>query len=332
MTQALWIATVSIVLEGVVLLLLPNLTPSQMYFGIRTGAAFRGTEFGRRVRRQYRLQVLAWLALSAVLMMAESSGSELPAAIGSMLPFVGAAVAFVRAYRQVRPHAQPLPAIREADLSPRTPDLPRWSWLALPPFAVPLAIMLYVRAHWDEIPARFPSHFNGEGRPDRWVERSERTVFAPFWFTEGMLLLFLLLFVAILLGSRKMTRPTAIPGIIVGAMYMMSVFFSATGLTPLWQPPAGVLIALTVAFVTGAIVWAYRRNSDPRLPAEPTPDDCWTLGSFYVNPNDPALFVQKRVGFGYTINLGNVWTYVFFGGFMLGMFGLTFFLKWAMGS
>ena len=34
-------------------------------------------------------------------------------------------------------------------------------------------------------------------------------------------------------------------------------------------------------------------------------DKYWILGSsFYKNPNDPALFVAKRVGVGYTINIG----------------------------
>ena len=332
MTQVAWILMVTVVLEGAILLLLPDLTPSQMFFGVRTGAAFRKTDFARGVRRSYRLQVLAWLVLSLVVQIAGGSLPEGLAGGAAMIPFLGAAIAFARAYFQVRPHTGPAPAIREADLASRTPDLPRWSWLALPPFAIPLAAMLYVRAHWDEIPARFPVHFNGAGEPNRWAERSERTVFAPFWFSEGLLLLFGLLLVAMLLGSRKMTRPTAVPGVIVVAMYMMSVFFVAVGLTPLWQPPPAAFPVVTAAFVVGAMVWAYRRNSDPNAPAEPTPDECWTLGSIYINRNDPALFVQKRIGYGYTINLGNVWTYVVFGGFTLGMFALAFFLGWGMGG
>ena len=29
------------------------------------------------------------------------------------------------------------------------------------------------------------------------------------------------------------------------------------------------------------------------------------LGVFYVNRNDPSLFVEKRFGLGYTVNFGN---------------------------
>lgn len=39
------------------------------------------------------------------------------------------------------------------------------------------------------------------------------------------------------------------------------------------------------------------------------PDDGWN-GIFYSNRNDPALFVPKRYGIGYTLNLGNRWSWV----------------------
>jgi hypothetical protein len=32
---------------------------------------------------------------------------------------------------------------------------------------------------------------------------------------------------------------------------------------------------------------------------------CWKAGSFYVNRKDTALFVPKRFGTGWTLNLGN---------------------------
>jgi transposase InsO family protein len=42
-----------------------------------------------------------------------------------------------------------------------------------------------------------------------------------------------------------------------------------------------------------------------------TPDRCWKNdGVYYVNRADPALFVEKRVGIGYTPNFGNPWSWV----------------------
>jgi uncharacterized membrane protein len=37
-----------------------------------------------------------------------------------------------------------------------------------------------------------------------------------------------------------------------------------------------------------------------------TPDDAWKVGGLlYFNPRDPAMWVENRVGFGYTLNVGN---------------------------
>jgi hypothetical protein len=38
------------------------------------------------------------------------------------------------------------------------------------------------------------------------------------------------------------------------------------------------------------------------------PENAWK-GSFYTNPNDPALLVPKRFGVGYTLNFGNPWSW-----------------------
>jgi len=42
---------------------------------------------------------------------------------------------------------------------------------------------------------------------------------------------------------------------------------------------------------------------------EPPPEDGWN-GIFYSNPDDPALFVPKRRGIGYTLNFSNPWSWV----------------------
>ena len=315
-----WILVAAIILEAAVMLLLPYLAPRPLYFGVRTGVAFRESETGRKIRGKYWGRVVASAGIGVAGLLV---APNLPYV--AMLPMVLSFIAFALAYFQVRPHALQAPDVREAELSDQ-PALPRWSWLALPPFAIPLVVRQYLRAHWNEIPARYPVHFDLAGEPNRWVEKSERAVFADIWFSEGMLLIFLMLFAAVLIGSRRRVRPTAIPGLIVAMMYLMAFVYSSTALMPIVQIPSAAIVGPTIAFIAAALVIAYRRNADPNVPIESTPDECWTLGSFYVNSNDPAIFVQKRVGLGYTLNLGNVWTYVVMGGFAAGMIALTRFL------
>jgi uncharacterized membrane protein len=36
-----------------------------------------------------------------------------------------------------------------------------------------------------------------------------------------------------------------------------------------------------------------------------TPDAAWIFGVYYVNPRDPAMWVENRFGLGYTLNFGN---------------------------
>jgi len=38
-------------------------------------------------------------------------------------------------------------------------------------------------------------------------------------------------------------------------------------------------------------------------------DKCWKWGIFYVNRDDPKVFVPKRYGIGYTLNFGNRWSW-----------------------
>jgi len=183
--------------------------------------------------------------------------------------------------------------------------------------------MLYLRAHWDEIPARYPVHFDINGVPNRWVERTEWAVFAPLWFAVGMLLLLLLLGAAVLIGSRRSVRPTALPGIFVAAMYVASFNFTAMGPMPLVRMPTGVMVGLTMALVLAMLVWAYRRNSDPDTPMEETPDECWTLGGDLQESQRSGDICAEAGWVRLHDQLGNVWSYVVLGGFTLGAIGLA---------
>ena len=52
-----------------------------------------------------------------------------------------------------------------------------------------------------------------------------------------------------------------------------------------------------------------RKMAEPDEPMDPTPNECWKTGILYYNPNDAALFVEKRDGYGYTFNFANGWSW-----------------------
>ena len=66
-----------------------------------------------------------------------------------------------------------------------------------------------------------------------------------------------------------------------------------------------VLIGFFVLLAVFSVVAAMKAQ-----PGQATPDRCWRGGIFYVNPEDPSLFVSKRIGIGYTLNFGNPWSWV----------------------
>jgi uncharacterized membrane protein len=48
-----------------------------------------------------------------------------------------------------------------------------------------------------------------------------------------------------------------------------------------------------------------------------TPPECWKGGIIYYNPDDPVLFVARRDGAGFTLNMANRWSWACFSGPLL---------------
>jgi hypothetical protein len=68
----------------------------------------------------------------------------------------------------------------------------------------------------------------------------------------------------------------------------------------------GVLMA-ALAIALAVMVWNQTRSKRfVPAPVELGDDDRWRWGLFYVDRNDPALFVQSRCGTGYSLNYGRV--------------------------
>ena len=43
------------------------------------------------------------------------------------------------------------------------------------------------------------------------------------------------------------------------------------------------------------------------------PNECWKGGILYYNPNDSAIFVGRRDGAGFTLNMANPWSWAVLG-------------------
>jgi len=246
--------------------------------------------------------------------------------VAELLPALGGGAAFLYA-RSLVPRYSLMPeAVREAGFGTGEEHLPRWILLALPPFLFPLAVAAWLRAHWSELPARFPVHSNAHGEADAWTTRSERAVYGPSLFCAAVMLLMLLMSLATFYGSRRAEQRLATMKIVVAGMYLLAIIFAMVALMPVLHIQVWFLALPTVLFSVVSVAWSYRFIRAPGRGAEATPDACWYLGQIYYNPQDSAVFVQKRLGLGYTVNFGNRISWALLGVVVVAVGGMAFLL------
>lgn len=289
--------------------LLPFLPRSGRLFGIAVAPDIRYGQQGRHLLRSYEIHLLPWtlgaLACSIFLPLAWSVIWILCA---SLVPLIAAGSIFSRVRRQVQPLALTVSSLRSVALKDTDEQSTRQRWL----FAVPLTALfivgIYLFANWDAIPSRFPIHWNGSGVADGWSTKSAPGVFGPL--VIGVLVT---LFLAVNLqltdsSSRKSAQHPAARVARIAGSWVMGASFSLVALLPLhsfsketilWFDVASILFALGLVWLS-----ANRRAASADV-GEITPDACWHGDQFYYNPEDPALFVEKRIGVGLTFNFGN---------------------------
>jgi uncharacterized membrane protein len=85
--------------------------------------------------------------------------------------------------------------------------------------------------------------------------------------------------------------------------------FAAMNVPQVGPPREFIWIFIGLIGAIAALSYLVAERARPR---SETPESGWK-GIFYVNPNDPSLFVEKRYGIGYTLNFGNRWSWAVMG-------------------
>ncbi|MFO0585877.1 MAG: DUF5808 domain-containing protein [Anaeromyxobacter sp.] len=296
-------------------LLVPRLAVGGVLFGVTVPEGFAATPEARALVARYRGQVLGAGALGLAGILAVAGAGLDPWAGFAILGVIGLqTAAWFSARRRTQPHAAPPSTIRTAGLS-----APRGVPPALDavPFVVLACAALAVALRWDDFPDRFPLHWNGRGEIDRWGAKGPEVYQALVIGT--VLVAAMLVLRAVMLGfsSRRAADPRALAlrglmqWVLTGTATFLAVLFAAITLNPLVAPDSPRLVLTVsaiglVALLGGLGLATARLASLPSAgPGDGTPDARWKVGGlFYVNPDDPAVFVPKRLGVGYTVNLG----------------------------
>jgi hypothetical protein len=331
----LGILLVTATFVGAVYALSPRAALGGLFFGVTVAPGFHASDLGRGVAAHYRTVVLAWSA-AALAALAAALPLDLIALGGAalLLQVAGCTLAWLGARRAALPHAvRVATSIRSASLAPLGGALS--PLLDLVGFALLACAAMLLLRRWGAIPERFVTHWGTHG-PDGWGTRTPGDVLGPLGHGAVIAALLVALRWWIVLSTPSGATPRAratlrLTGLaLVGASWMTSGLFAAAALQPLTGGPGLVLAVAGVGLLTlaGTLVVGLRRLS--RLPPDPpgaaTPDAAWRAGLFYVNRDDPALWVPKRMGVGYTLNLGHP------GGKLLLAFLVTLPLAIAVGS
>jgi hypothetical protein len=276
---------------------LPAYGRRTLFFSVTVPEDFRETNDARSLLRRYRRLVLLWTVMAAALALINIA-RLIPGSIWAAAAILGVGTvwSYSRVRSQTRPFAVASPPEREAPLATPTDDVRR-TYLAIAVSSVPMvAAALFLWLHW----SRFP---------DPTTLENGLAANGSVWAGLAMVA------VAILHGSR---RGGALRKINLTAtiafLWVCSVAPAAFTALRWFHPTehfSGWLFSLVTILVVVAItVWRLRRSLQLRGSRDTTPDECWKLGRFYYNRQDPAFLTERRVGLGYTFNFARKITWI----------------------
>jgi uncharacterized membrane protein len=114
-------------------------------------------------------------------------------------------------------------------------------------------------------------------------------------------------------------------GVALLILLQTMILVSMMGVPTSWTV-FGPVIALLVVAAAGSWYLMFRvgqggsrlriRSADSAAAVNYDDDRFWKLGTFYFNPDDPAVFVEKRFGVGWTNNFARPLTWVIIVGFL----------------
>ncbi len=311
MTFYLWLSAMApIILIGFVLFY-PAMLGGGIVFGVTVPLDFFQTAPGRAIRRNYlTLATLIVLLSVGAVTAAMLAHRMLAAHLSGLVELALGLIAWSGAHRATRRYAIKVPLVRSARLSPSrgTGSAIAWQAAALIPLLLAGA---YLRAHWSEIPVRFPVHWNAAGHANGWSSRTVGGVFGPLLVGAATELL-LLAFTAVGPMGRQYeggNSPKSLSGTMATIAWLISALFGGVALLPfrgstslplfLSLAPALILILLAAAFY---VQMRGRRKEAAGEPYDGTPDSKWHGGLIYFNSEDQAILVPKRFGYGWTLN------------------------------
>lgn len=242
-----------------------------------------------------------------------------------------------------------LKQVRIADLAIRSKDEMLPASLYALPMIIAIGLIAYTATQYGNMPDMIPTHWGPSGQPDAFSPKTPFSVIA--------LLLILLIMQGMMLGIHALMKKSGIKlnaaksrtsqvqqlafrkytsWFLFMTSFLMTILFGFLQLTTIHEGlgNAALMLSLPLGFLfiilIATAIYAFKVGQsgsridvlvdDESVPGITDVDDdqYWKAGIFYINKNDPSIFVEKRFGVGWTINFGHPIGYlVLFGPILL---------------
>ena len=203
-----------------------------------------------------------------------------------------------------------------------------------------IATFMFTLVNYDLFPDKIIMQYDFAGNPTTVSDKTIGTVFMPVVMQIVMTLLFM--FINTVIYRSKQQVDTEHPEVSLEknrifrlrnsifnlfASLMLILLFCFIQFQMLYSVDPVILATVSISFVvlilagTG-ILYVTTGQGGSRVKSSVGPsskpprddDQNWKLGMFYFNPSDPSLFVEKRMGYGWTINHARPLAWMIFGG------------------
>ncbi|BBH22678.1 membrane protein [Paenibacillus baekrokdamisoli] len=335
MSELVWISfIVTYLCVGALVILVPLLGTQSNLFGVVVPAANRLEPGIRSLKRSYIIQsifaIIGGIAAGVLAGWLTGGITQVIVPTALTVELVGLLLVNARHYRAAarmkinNGWEQPVETRRVASLKFRSQRLVLANGWYLVHLGIVIVSVVFAALQWDRIPETLITHYNGSFEPDRYASKSFGSVF--------MLNIIQLLMIVLFIGTNFITRiakqqldPSQAAEsmdkeqkfrftssvFLYGLSLLIILLFSYIQGSIIYEWSMDILkvvmIALPVVILGSVIVlilYLHRKGITHNTWGASNEEKHWKGGgAFYYNADDPALFVPKRFGIGWTVNM-----------------------------
>jgi uncharacterized membrane protein len=323
-------------------LIIPVYRKNESYFGVRVTEDFYLSDDGKKYFKRWYLSIgfftIIILAVQISSFLSDGISEWTNFLIPGFVLFHG--VLYARTYTVLKKHEflQDIQSPRVAAyLGTRNLRDFLNPWVEITAFLLIVIPVIMLISKFDSLPEKFPVHWNFRGKVDSYSDKSVGGIFSPTFISVGIYLSILL--ISRFIVKSKISLPDACSmeyarlkfqqiTVFVRIMDMVKlgvmITFSFISMIPIlitkfseetvFEAAMFINIIVIAMIITAVIILLIKNiNINKQLRdisgtvniGYRDEAKFWKWGIFYINPNDPAVWVERRDGLGYTINLGH---------------------------